>query len=105
MNKWHKNLTQEKWTRYSLKQQMLMIGSELSRLSHLKDNASQNNCLERAFELIDLTIDDSKLGAGRKELLRLREALRQEYKGIINPQKIKQYYQYCLDFAKLNNGT
>ena len=105
MNKWHKNLTPEKWTRYSLKTQMLMIGSEFSRILHLKDNASQNNCLERACELIDLTADDLKLGPGRKELLLLREALRQEYNGTINPQKIEQYYKYCLDFSKLNHGA
>jgi hypothetical protein len=105
MTQHHKTLTSEKWAQYPLYKQMLMIGSEFSRMLHLKHNEDQKNCIERAYELIDLTVLDAKLGARKRELLLLREGLEDEYKGQINLQKIEQYYQYCLDFSKLNHGA
>ena len=79
-----------------------MIGSEFSRILHLKHEEDQKRCIERAYELIDLTLADSKLGAGKRELLRMREMLGEEYIGRIDLRKIEQYYAYCLDFAKAN---
>lgn len=99
MNKWHKNLTPEKWARYPLKQQMLMIGSELARIAHLKDRPSQDRCFERAFELIDLTKSDPKLDIRIREVEKLEIVLKEQYKGACDIEKIKQYYRYCLAFA------
>lgn len=80
MPKFHKNLTPEKWAKFSKKEQAMMIGSELERAkSYLprSKGASEGlkKCYERAFELIDLTIKDQKWRQDLKPLLRLREAL------------------------------
>ena len=102
MMRHHKTLTVEKWAQYPLQKQMLMIGSEFSRILHLKHEGDQKRCIERAYELIDLTVSDSKYGAGKRELLRLREVLGEEYIGTtIDLHKIEQYYQHCLEFAKM----
>jgi hypothetical protein len=47
----------EKWNRYPLERQILMIGSEFARAKNLRrDNVTGEvvQCYERAFELIDL---------------------------------------------------
>jgi len=100
MNRHHKSLTLKKWSQYPLSKQILSIGSELSRVLHLSDKELQRKCLERAFELIDLTAADPKLGSGRREVLILRQMLRNQYIDSVDLTQIKQYYQYCLDFAK-----
>ncbi len=79
MSKWHKNLTPEKWNNFSLKEQILMIGSEVLRaknwLEH-KDIETTIDCYERALELIDLTVNNSRINLEqRRRLLQLREAL------------------------------
>lgn len=78
-----------------------MIGSEFSRILHLKHEEDQKRCIERAYELIDLALADHKWRGRSKELLRLREVLGEECVGQIDLHKIEQYYKYCLDFAKL----
>lgn len=97
----HKTLTSEKWVQYPIHKQMLMIGSEFSRILHLKHREDQKRCIERAYELIDLTLADPKWRGRAKELLRLREVLGAEYTEQVDLCKIEQYYRYCLDFAKL----
>lgn len=84
-----------------MREQMLMIGSEFSRILHLKHEEDQKRCIERAYELIDFTLADPKWRGRSKELLRLREVLGEEYAGRIDLRKIEQYYKYCLDFARL----
>ncbi|MCM8795903.1 MAG: hypothetical protein NC928_04395 [Candidatus Omnitrophica bacterium] len=79
MNKWHKTITKEKWAGFSLKEQILMIGSEILRaknwLEH-KDIETTLICYERAMELIDLTVTQGDLSLKiRKLLLQLREAI------------------------------
>lgn len=79
MSKWHKTLNPEKWAKFSTKEQILMIASEILRaknwLQH-QDIETTQNCYERALELIDLTVSDSRLNLEqRKCLLQLREAL------------------------------
>ena len=59
----HKNLTLEKWSKYTLGQQVLMIGNELNRATNLLKNnmiPEVKNCYERAMELTDLTSADIK---------------------------------------------
>ena len=79
----HKNLNEEKWFRYSLSQQVLMIANELNRVKNfiLSNRFPEvNSCYERAFELIDLTSADPKWSGNRlKELRRFRELLAQQY--------------------------
>lgn len=73
--KLHKNLTLEKWSKFAKHQQILMIANELSRLLsglNKQTYAELTECMERAIELIDLTINSQKAHL-RKELLRFRD--------------------------------
>ena len=81
-NRYHKNLDMEKWQKFSKQEQILNIAAEFSRAKNwLKknDNNEVLNCLNRAFELIDLTINDLKWKKSLKELLRLRGILAEFY--------------------------
>ena len=75
----HPNLTPLKWAGYSKTQQVLMIANELNRsLNALGINRPEDaeKAYERAMELTDLTIEDSRWWSnGLKELLRFREIL------------------------------
>ena len=83
----HKNLTQEKWNSMRIENQILNTASELLRAKNWmakKDEVYMRNSLDRAFELVDLTImdrkkwKDSRLG----ELLKFREILGEFYIGL-----------------------
>ena len=74
----HKNLDLEKWKNFSKEEQILNIAAEFSRTKNWiakEDEPEILNCLNRAFELIDLTANDPRWQNGLKELLRLREVL------------------------------
>ncbi|MBI4235487.1 hypothetical protein HY604_04275 [Candidatus Peregrinibacteria bacterium] len=73
--KLHKNLTLEKWSKFKKHQQILMIANEINRLLNGLDKqtlAELTECMERAIELIDLTINSHEKNL-RKELLRFRD--------------------------------
>lgn len=74
--KFHKTLNLERWSKFSTDQQILMISNELSRmLSGIKASGSRAElkaCMERAFELTDLTVALARPNL-QKELLRWRE--------------------------------
>ena len=101
MIKWHKNLTQEKWNEYPLSKQMLMIGTEFARMLHQKSLESLQKCFERSFELLDLSFNDPKVKAGKRELSALRTLLNDQLNRGLRRDEIEQYYQYCLQFHKL----
>lgn len=73
----HKTLSLEKWSRFSLMEQMANIGSEVERTIKWKDKNKEysDKALERALELIDLTLADPKNRGRLKEVTRMREAL------------------------------
>lgn len=75
----HKNLASGKWEKLSFFQQMANVGSEVIRaINWQKKNKEYSQmAIDRALELLDLTITDKKNHQrGRlKELLRLREFL------------------------------
>lgn len=73
----HKNLTDERWQQFSLAEQLGNAGSETSRALKWrgKDNALYLGALQRAFELIDMTIADVRFRGRLKEIVRLREML------------------------------
>ncbi len=78
MNKIHKNLSQERWQSFDKQTQILNIASELSRAKNWllkEDNQEVNNCIERALELADMTINDKKWRKGLKEFFRWRNLL------------------------------
>jgi len=74
----HKELSQGKWQKMSLIEQMANIGSEVERAINWKnknDKEYSRMVFERALELIDLTISDGKNRWRLKEILRVRESL------------------------------
>lgn len=77
MNYQHKNLSQGKWLKLSLFEQLANIGSEIERTINWreKNNKYSQMAFERALELLDLTIADVKNFSHLEEFLRLREVL------------------------------
>ena len=96
-------MDQERWSTFSLFEQMGHIGSEVSRARSWQegnDRVSKNRCIERAFDLVDLTIADTRWRTRLKEICRFRECLADQY------AETKTYFvslhdleQYCLEFA------
>lgn len=79
---YHKHLTIAKWVAFSKGQQLLMIASELWRAGKWMDRNDAfavRQCDERAFELIDLTLEDPKWRGKMRELCRFRELLADRY--------------------------
>ncbi len=73
----HKNLAAGGWQKLSLMEQMANIGSEISRALHWqnKDEKLYKNAINRALELLDLTISDPRWHGRLKEIVRTRELL------------------------------
>ena len=73
----HKNLVAGQWQKLSLIEQLGNIGSEISRAVNWrdKDQKSYENAIDRALELLDLTIGDSRWQGRLKEIVRTRELL------------------------------
>lgn len=75
---YHKDLTQQKWNRFSTFEQMSNIGSDVFRAIKWKNENeidSSRLAFERALELIDLTVEDPKNLKKLEEILRVRECL------------------------------
>ncbi len=78
----HAELTPERWSRFGVDQQVLMIANELQRAASWldpQDGERLRNCYERALRLTDLTIQTRARRAFRRELLRWRDLLAQLY--------------------------
>jgi len=74
----HKQLAAGHWLKLSLVEQLANIGSEIERTIIWKNKGNADysqKAFERALELLDLTIADSKNHGRLKEVLRVREAL------------------------------
>lgn len=74
----HKQLAAGRWLKMAFMEQMANIGSEVERTILWKSKDSKDyshKALERALELLDLTIGDVKNKSRLKELARLREVL------------------------------
>lgn len=74
----HKDLAAGRWSQLSFLEQMANIGSEVERALNWrgKNNADYAQmALERALELIDLTLDNDMSYAHLKEVARMREAI------------------------------
>lgn len=76
MNYQHKNLAAGRWNELSFLEQMANIGSEVERAINWKKkrNAEYSTiAFERALELFDLTMADSKNEKRLREISRARE--------------------------------
>jgi hypothetical protein len=106
-NKYHKNLTAEKWQGFSREDQILNIAAEFSRVKSLMADSSEKqvlDCLNRAFELLDLTINDPRWRKGLNELLRFRDVLAKFYiKKNKNIDEFKKIFRTLLMFTKFTS--
>lgn len=79
MNYQHKSLAAGRWKELSFFKQMANIGSEVQRAINWKEKKSEYSqmAIDRALELLDMTIKDEKnhKRSRLKEILRLREFL------------------------------
>jgi hypothetical protein len=72
----HASLTPERWARFDLDQQILMIANEMNRASGLLapgDEDLLGKTYERVLRLVDLTVATRSRRALRRELLRWRD--------------------------------
>jgi hypothetical protein len=72
----HASLTPERWARFSLDQQVLMIANEMQRASALQgagDRDVLEHTYERVLRLLDLTVAVQTKSTLRRELLRWRD--------------------------------
>ena len=75
-------MTPEKWNKLSREEQILNIAAELSRVKFwLKEKNKENvlNCLNRSFDLMDLTINASRRQKYLREISRFRDVLAHFY--------------------------
>jgi hypothetical protein len=78
----HASLSSERWAAFSLDQQVLMIANEMNRAVRLLDGASQDalrRTYERVLRLVDLTIETHTRRPLRRELLRWRDLIAEQY--------------------------
>jgi len=104
MNKLHKTLTQEKWNEISKRDQILNIASEFSRASHWLDKEDfekVQDCYERAFQLVDLTLNGNKWQDNRRELTRFREILGYLYLNKTSPLLCNFFYNWLIGFSQI----
>lgn len=74
----HKELAGGRWYKLPFLEQMANIGSEVERALNWKSRNNGTYCqqaFERALELIDFSLDDSRNLSRLKELARMREAM------------------------------
>jgi hypothetical protein len=74
----HKQLAQGRWFELTIMEQLANIGSEVARALSWQEKSQpqyREKALERALELLLLTIADAKNRLRLKELTRLREVL------------------------------
>ena len=78
----HVSLTPERWARFDLDQQILMIANEMSRASGLLEPdrlPSLRRTYERVLRLVDLTVMTCSRRGLRRELLRWRDLVAELY--------------------------
>ncbi|MEI8012071.1 MAG: hypothetical protein WCI27_06280 [Candidatus Omnitrophota bacterium] len=74
----HKDLAAGRWKELTLCEQMANIGSEVERALNWKQKQNpvySRKAVERALELLDLTLDSASRFSQRKEVARVREAV------------------------------
>jgi len=69
----HKELAAGRWFELSLKEQMGNIGSEVSRAANWQGKELFRGAVDRALDLFDLTLEDSRWKGRRLEIARARE--------------------------------
>lgn len=78
----HAGLSEERWARFTPEQRLLMIANEMHRASRtisLGDSGGARLCYERVLRLVDLTVALASGKSLRRELLRWRDLVAEEY--------------------------
>jgi hypothetical protein len=105
MMQYHKDLTLEKWSKLPKQAQIMNIGAEVSRAQNwqnLKEGAKVKECMERALELLDLTLEDKRWEEKLGDLLRIREGLAAFYVSDSAPIIYQVYLDWLTQFAQSN---
>lgn len=73
----HQSLADGRWQQFTLAEQLGNVGSEVHRAMNQrgKDERLFQGAVDRALELLDLTIEDPRWKKRLREILRAREAL------------------------------
>ncbi len=74
----HPSLAAGRWRKFSLMEQLANVGSEVERALNWRKKGNHDYsrmALERALELLNLTIADPRHRSRLKEMTRMREAL------------------------------
>lgn len=102
MSAQHTSLAAGRWQQFTLAEQLGHVGSEVSRTRKaIGDEQRYWSAATRAFELLDLTIEDPRWQSRLRELLRVREILADavlggsEYKS-----SLADVDKYFLSFAR-----
>ena len=111
MNYQHKELAAGRWFELTFFEQMANVGSEVGRaiIWKGKNDGYRIKSIERALELLDLTIADIRNRARLKELTRLREALVDHFyfdNRYASSDRLWQNYFYAFGYAaNLTKGS
>ena len=92
-----------RWSKFTLFEQIAHIGSEVERARICKeknDFQMQKRAIERAFDLIDVSLQDVRWRKRLKEFCRLREFLADHYTETQEYEvSLKDLEDYCNQFA------
>ena len=80
----HKELAAGRWFKLSLAEQLGNVGSEVARALTWQERGNVEHCskaIDRAFELLDLTLMDARHRGRLREIARVRKALADYFHG------------------------
>jgi len=101
----HPSLAAGRWQTFSLMEQLANVGSEVERALNWREKGNleySRLALERALELLGLTIGDPRHRSRLKEMTRLREALVDYFLGdneFCSTERSWRGYFYAYAFA------
>lgn len=101
----HQSLASGRWRSLSLIEQLANIGSEVERALNWRQKANpeySQRALERALELIGLTVEDPRHKSRLKEITRLREAILDYFLGenlYQSSEELWRKYFYAFGYA------
>lgn len=101
-------MTLERWQTFSFAQQLGHIGSEITRARVWEEKANKTSsqlALERALNLLGLTIADARWSTRLNELTRLREVVSDNYFSQKEYEVgLVELEQYCTSFSLAPNN-
>ena len=106
----HKDLAAGRWFELSLPEQLGNVGSEVGRATRYHRDGQlerRNRALDRALELLDLTISDLRWRGPRlQEICRAREVLADTFFGDNqyhdSPEALEKYFSHFAILARRN---